>query len=307
MSKKASTKEMASAGQGFQALPPIAAFLLGVASLTLPLQGFANDSPAPDKSGYHLFHPTPSALLREMSTDRPDKTESAYTVDAGHFQIEMDLVSYTHDHDTAAGADLKSDSFAVAPVNLKVGLLNQVDLQLMLDTYNWVRISDRGAVTRQSGFGDVTTRLKINCWGNDSGPTALALMPFVKFPTSQDGLGNNAIEGGLIIPLAVELPHGWSMGLMTEFDFMQDADGAGHHPEFINSVTFGHGIVGRLSGYLEFFSQVSADQEAPWIGTVDLGLTYRLTDNLQLDAGVNLGVTRSADDLNLFLGLSVRF
>lgn len=29
-----------------------------------------------------------------MSTDRPDKTESLYTVDAGHFQFEADLVSF---------------------------------------------------------------------------------------------------------------------------------------------------------------------------------------------------------------------
>lgn len=280
------------------------------AGWALCFSAFAADSPTPlppDKGGYSLFHPTPPNLLREMSTDRPDKTESAYTVDAGHFQIEMDALNYTHDHDTANGADLQADSLAVATLNLKAGLLNNVDLQLMLDTYNWVRVSDRGAVTRQSGFGDVTPRLKINLWGNDGGPTALALMPFVKFPTSQDNLGNHAVEGGLIIPLAVALPLGWSMGLMTEYDLRQDAEGSGYHPEFVNSVTFGHDIVGRLAGYVEFFSLVSADQDAPWIGTADLGLTYRLTDNLQLDAGVSIGVTPSADDLNPFLGLSLRF
>jgi hypothetical protein len=40
---------------------------------------------------------------------------------------------------------------------------------------------------------------------------------------------------------------------------------------------------------------------------VDLGLTYGLTDNIQIDTGVNLGVTRSADDVNAFTGLTVRF
>ena len=49
------------------------------------------------KSAYRLFHPTPTADQREMSTDRPDQTESAYTVDAGHFQLEMDLVTATFD------------------------------------------------------------------------------------------------------------------------------------------------------------------------------------------------------------------
>ena len=290
-------------------------------AFALSLSLFADDSSAPanpetgtapppsNKGDYNLFNPTPRAQMREMSTDRPDKTESPYTVDAGQFQIEMDLVSYTRDRLTVPGADCDTDILALAPVNLKVGLLNQVDLQLLLDTYTWVLTKDRatGSVTRQRGFGDVTTRLKINWWGDDGGTTALAFMPYVKFPTSQDSLGNRAVEGGLIIPLAVELPLGWSMGLMTEFDFMQSADGAGYHPEFVNSITFGHNIVGRLAGYVEFFSQVSADRDAPWIGTADLGLSYRLTDNLQLDAGVNLGVTRAADDLVPFLGLSLRF
>jgi hypothetical protein len=43
------------------------------------------------------------------------------------------------------------------------------------------------------------------------------------------------------------------------------------------------------------------------IGTVDAGFTYALTEDIQLDAGVNIGVTRAADDWNPFLGLSWRF
>lgn len=42
----------------------------------------------PDKSGYSLFKPTPRQFMRELTTDRPDQTESPYTVDAGHFQVK---------------------------------------------------------------------------------------------------------------------------------------------------------------------------------------------------------------------------
>ena len=90
--------------------------------------GAAEGEPV-DKSQYHLFNPTPAALMREMSTDRPDKTESAYPVDAGHFQIESDLVSYSYDHDTEDGANTRVDAWAVAAINFKVGLLNNVDLR----------------------------------------------------------------------------------------------------------------------------------------------------------------------------------
>ena len=273
----------------------------------------------PDKSGYTLRNPTPRELLRELSTDRPDKTESPYTVDAGHYQFEMDLVSYTHDRDKSGGGDTRTRAWAIVPVNLKVGLLHDVDLQFVLETYNHVRTKDRRAGTNQlqSGFGDITLRLKKNFWGNAGGRTAFAVMPFLKLPTNQNHLGNDAVEGGVIFPLAVELPAGWGMGLMTEMDILRNDDDKGYHASFINLVTFGHDLYGKLGGYVEFFSEVSTERRArvvtttphsrQWIGTLDLGLTYGLTSDIQLDAGVNNGLTKSADDFNPFAGLSFRF
>jgi hypothetical protein len=243
--------------------------------------------------------------MREMSTDRPDLTESPFTVDAGPFQIEMDAVNYSYSSD----GSMRSDAFSFAAINLKAGLCHRTDLQVVVEPYNYVRVRDRAAGTsaRFNGFGDITTRLKVNLWGNDGGPTALGVMPFVKFPSNQDDLGNDAVEGGLIIPFAAELPAGWGLGAMTEVDFMEDADGSGHHAEFINTITFGHDIVGNLAGYIEFFSLVSTDADAPWIGSVGFGFSYGLTEDVQLDAGINVGVTSSADDLNPFCGISWRF
>jgi long-subunit fatty acid transport protein len=62
-------------------------------------------------------------------------------------------------------------------------------------------------------------------------------------------------------------------------------------------------------GAKQILSQLSlsVEQDSRWVGTVDAGLTYRLTGNLQFDAGVNLGVTDAADDINTFLGLAWRF
>lgn len=68
----------------------------------------------PDKRAFNLFHATPDALLRDMATDRPDKTESAYSVDAGHYQFEMDLLTYTYDRSDAADEHLSVKAWAVA-------------------------------------------------------------------------------------------------------------------------------------------------------------------------------------------------
>lgn len=153
-----------------------------VCCFTTVILGDKSIEPVQDKSQLHLFNPTPSELMREMSTDRPDQTESAYTVDAGLFQLEMDFVSTEFDHDRSDGEDIRSTVWNIAPVNLKVGLLNNVDLQFVLDPYVNARVEDRvaGTVDKASGVGDFQNRLKINLWGNDGGSTALAIMPFVK-------------------------------------------------------------------------------------------------------------------------------
>jgi hypothetical protein len=283
--------------------------LLCFAALTAGRIATVADATPTDKRQFNLLRATPRELMREMSTDRPDKTESPYTVDAGHFQIEMDIVTFSYDRYNTDHRNTRVESLSIAAMNLKVGLLNNVDLQVVLEPYTSAREHDRDArvVSKQRGFGDLTIRSKVNLWGNDGGTTAFALMPFVKLPTNQDNLGNNSVEGGIIAPLGVELPFGWGMGVMTELDIVRDDAGGGHHAEFVNTITFGHDIIGDLGGYVEFFSLVNAESGSDWVGTLDLGLTYALTEDIQLDGGINIGVTRSADDLNPFIGLSWRF
>jgi len=262
-----------------------------------------------DKTEYNLFRPTPRGLMRELSTDRPDKTESPYTLDDGHWQVEMDVVTFTYDRHNTERSDTRVESWSFATVNFKVGLLNDIDFQVVLEPWSTARtVQNTGHVTsRADGFGDVTLRTKINLFGNDDGPTAFSLMPFVKIPTNQDDLANHAVEGGLILPLAVQLPSGWSLGLMTELDAVEESDGDGYRAEWINTITFSHDLTERLGAYVEFFSAVTSESDVPWVGTFDVGLTYAVSDDIQLDAGVNIGLTRFADDVNPFIGLSWRF
>ncbi len=279
---------------------------------TLSLASFAlaaEDASTSAKAGYHLFHRTPRELMRELSTDRPDKTESAYTVDGGRFQIEMDLVSYTHDHEEESGTDTAIDAWSIPTLNFKAGLTHRVDLQAVVETHSRIVTEDRnsGTETHQAGFGDVIGRLKVNLWGNDGGKTAMAIMPFLKFPTNQDDLGNDKYEWGVIVPLAVALPGGVGMGWMTELDLNHDEAGSGRHLDFVNSITFSRDLAGKLGGYVELFSAISNEQDSSSIVTFDVGLTYGFTDNVQMDVGVNLGLTDAADDTTAFLGLTLRF
>jgi len=262
--------------------------LVGAAPLSSALAG-----DLPDKSRYNLFNPTPKDRLREFATDRPDKTEAPTTVDAGHFQFEMDLASFTHDPGT--------NVWNVAPFNLRAGLLHQVELSLIFGSY----VHEQSTSTL-SGVGDFIARLKINLCGNDRGPTAFAFLPFVKFPTNTGGLGNDAVEGGALFPFSVNLPGQFELGMEAGVSFLRNEIGRSYHEEFVNSVPFVREIVARLRAYCEFFSSLSTERNSDWMDTVDLGLTFAITEDLQLDCGCNLGVTRGADNINAF-GLGFRF
>jgi hypothetical protein len=260
---------------------------------------------SPGINVYNLFNPVPDDLMRELTPDRPHKTESPFTVDAGHYQLEMDFANYTYNESGGTA----TRAWNIAPFNIKAGLLDHVDLQFIFDNYLDVRTEGgaAGVTTTQSGVGDLTARLKINLWGDDGGSTAFALLPYVTFPTATAGLGGQGIAGGVIFPLAVKVPGGFDLGLETAFSCLHDDNDDNYHADFINSVTLDHDIFGKLSGYLEFFSDISTERHAGWVGTVDTGLEFLVAENVQLDCGCNFGVTQAADDYNPFAGITIRF
>jgi len=268
----------------------------------------AQETPTPDKICYNLFNPTPDYYMLEMSPDRPDKTDSPFTVDAGHFQLEMDFSNFTYDSPNSEHGNVKSEDYQIAPMNLKVGIFNNTDFQLVLAPWQWERTEDgsAGTVEHKSGFGDITPRVKVNLVGNDGGFFALALIPFVTLPTSQDHLDNDSVEGGLGIPFAFDVPN-WDVGFQTTFNCDRNDVGSGYHAEFDNSVSIGHVVIGKLEYHVEFFSSVSTEQNSDWIGTFDTWFTYQADKNLCLDGGVYIGVTQSADDWHPWVGMTWRY
>jgi hypothetical protein len=267
----------------------------------------AEDGPAADKSNFTLFNPVPAKLMREMSADRPDKTDCPFTVDAGHFQAELDFVNITSDAPNPVRGPVRSENYQLAPMNLKIGVLNNADFQIVLAPYQWDRTKTEGSdkVEQRSGFGDVTPRVKINLSGNDGGFFAIALIPFIKLPTNQDHLGNRSVEGGLGIPFSFDVPD-WDAGFQSTFNVAGNSAGSGYHAEFANSVSIGHAVIGKVSLHGEFFSSVSAEADSHWIGTFDTWFTFQADKNMCLDAGAYIGVTQAADDLHAWVGMTWR-
>jgi hypothetical protein len=114
------------------------------------------------------------------------------------------------------------------------------------------------------------------------------------------------VEGGLIVPFAAELPAGWSLGLMGELDFVRNSGNDDYGIEFLHTVALGHDIAGPLAGYVEYIGVAPHRTGAGYQAAIGVGFTWGLSADLQLDGGANIGISRDADDLTLFSGITFR-
>lgn len=230
--------------------------------------------------------------LRPLSTDRPDTTESPFTVDSGHFQFELEIGALTRD-----GGE---SSYSLGELNAKYGLNTCTDVQFVLPLYNHIA---GGA----EGFGDMQIRVKRNLWGNDEGENALAVMPFIQLPTGADGISSDEVEGGIIVPFGFDGAGGWGYGLQAELDVVANDSGSGHHFSFLTSATAAHALTEKLGAFFEIVGIFSDGSEATSEYYFNSGLTYGVTDTLQFDGGVRVGLSGDSEDFTPFLGVSAKF
>ncbi|MFA5900757.1 MAG: transporter [Hyphomicrobium sp.] len=265
---------------------------------------------AAEKSRYSLFAPTPDGLLRDMTTDRPDMTESPFTVDAGHIQIETNLFGHARSRPDADAA--VTDTYELATTNIRVGLTNDAEINFVWQPYGSARTRQPGRDTRRdSGIGGVDIRGKINLWGNDTleqTGSALALLPFISLPTDDDnGISPEFVEGGVIVPLAIALPRNFGLGLNGGIVWIKGDAAAGYHSEYTASAVLSYEWSDKLGTYYEVAATFDAADPRGDIVILATGVTYAVNENLQLDAGINVGATEASDRFNPFLGFSQRF
>jgi hypothetical protein len=255
-------------------------------------------------AGHSLADPTPREQMRELASDRPTVTQTPYTVDAGHYQVEIEALSWGRDQ---VGRRTTTTTSAAATV--KAGLTDAIDVEAIIAPFINRRAHDGsiGLDDSVTGVGDFTARLKWNLWGDNGGQTACALMPFITLPTHSKKLDpDREVTGGLVAPLAADLGDGWRLGLMLELDAVRNAQNDGFVAQWVQSLMVAHAIVGDLRGFAEMVNITNAERQTPGQTYLGAGATFAFTPDVQFDAGANLGLTSASEDVRLFIGIDVR-
>lgn len=250
---------------------------------------------------YSLFNPVPKAQMREMQTDRPDVTETPYTVDAGHIQIETDLFRLEKEK----GEISNRNTYYFNQGNIKIGLLNSTSIQFGFQSYvvETRKELTSGDVDKTKGIGDINIRIKQNIIGNDGGNFALAILPFVKFPTATY-TEDSRYEGGVIIPMHYKLTDQWDLGSEIEADRKKDDDVNLMHTEILQSLSVTHGLSKRVDAIGETYYKYDIKKHH-WSNYLNASTQIELSKRLKIDAGINYGLQSDAEK-NYFIGTSIR-
>lgn len=267
----------------------------------LPLS-FAANAQAPEKGekmdGYSLFNPTPPDSMRELHPDRPGITESPFTIDPGHFQVEGDFLRLL----TSRRQGTRSRMWRVAPLLLKLGLTDQIDFQVGLEPFatekEW---TPNETPEKRSGFSDVTLRVKRNLFGDDfETRAAMSVTAFVRLPTQSGG----GTEMGLIVPLNYRATKNWDLTAQLEGDRAYDEETGQHFFQLVPSATTEHMLTESFGIFGEVFGRWNTRQNQ-WQATFNAGPEIKLGENMQLDMGAVLPLTPDTKR-EFFVGLTVR-
>ena len=237
-----------------------------------------------------------------ICSDRPGKANAVCTVPAGEAQLETAAIDWSLTRSPGTRVEL----LTVGSSYVKLGLSDASDVEIGLTPYaeSTTRVA---SPSRISGMGDVLLRYKQRLT-RPGAPVQVAWIPFVKLPTATHNLGNGAIEGGLAVPVSFTLVGQATLTFGPELDALADSRGRVRHLALVNLVNISAPIAPRVTVSGELWSNLSFERGGTTSqASADAALAYALSKDVQLDAGANLGLTRTTPDIESYVGLSVRF
>jgi hypothetical protein len=219
------------------------------------------------------------------------------------WQVESGLADWS----LATSGGTRSTSLAVGSTALKYGLTDAMHIEVAASPYVRNRERSDEVRTTDSGFGDVTVKVKHRLTAADAA-FSVALVPFVKLPAASKRIGNGKAEGGLVVPLSWALGDTpLSLSSSPELDLIADGDGDGYHVAGAGTLSLGIAATDRLSVAAELWSGWDWDEQTTRQASLGANAAYKITSELQIDGELDFGLTRDSADIEVAGGVSVRF
>ncbi len=227
-----------------------------------------------------------------LITDRPDQTESPNAVKQGIIQIESGLLFERSEISKGF-----SQHRNVYPTNLfRIGLIKKLELRIVneLVTYRTINNSTQNEVGKVSGTENLQIGLKYQIT-NDDARVEVGAMAHAIVPTGSRGISNNLYGIFSRVNVSYDLSENENLSAnfgYNNFNLDFNDEGLVRYAEgnFTYTLVYGVGLSDRVALYVEAFGDYVEFED--WESNMDAGMTYLISDNIQLDYSYGWGLNR---------------
>jgi hypothetical protein len=213
----------------------------------------------------------------QISTDRPDQTEGTHVLKNGDFQIE-------------SGWTFNSDGGSLNNL-LRIGTFKGIELRL---NTNLISVKSFDEIDNPSGtkLSSLDIGAKFNLLKKTSSSTKVSLLTHLALGVGD--YNNEGILSRLLFShdLSESFQLAYNLGYNKYFENNSEVDSTGI---FVYSLVLSKSF-GPVGTFIEVFGNSSSNQaQSNW----DLGLTYLIKDNLQVDFSYGKGINNELSYLSI--------
>lgn len=205
----------------------------------------------------------PNFLFSQITTDRPDQTESSIPLSEGHIQVET-------------GITFEEEQSNINSL-IRYGILNGVELRL---NSNYI-INNQISSLKKSSFTDFEIGAKFRIQDNNDKKTKIGFLTSVSIPTAPEIFSNN--EYGLLnrFLFSHDINDSDQIAYNIGYNKFKNYDG-----EFVYTLVYSKGF-NSFGMFIELFGNESSNLS---LLNFDSGITYLLDENKQLDLSFARGL-----------------
>lgn len=224
-----------------------------------------------------------------IQPDRPGFSTGTYTLEPGVSHIESGVQK---DYGLNAG---DSDSYVAPLINYRLGLSTDTELNILWDGWSWLS----GEANKNTESSDVMLGVKQSII--TSSQYNLSWLAYISIASSSSQ-GTNGFLGGLWdYSLSDDVLAFGTLQVVSSFD---DDDSRVYSFQPALGLSFSH--TDKISSFIELYQDMPMQGGAENNSTVDAGVAYLLTDDIQLDVNFGLSLDQRTSDF-MGVGIAVRF
>ena len=217
-----------------------------------------------------------SSLYSQLTSDRPDQTESSLVLSKGHVQIET-------------GISIE-DSESNINTLFRIGIIDGIEMRL---NSNYL-INDDISNLKKSSFTDFEIGAKFKILDEDNNRIKIGFLTHLSVPTAPEIFSYN--EYGLLSRLLVshDIKNDSQIGYNIGYNKYNNYDG-----QFIYTLVYGKSL-GSFGVFFEIFGEESSNNSNL---NFDSGITYLVDNDKQLDLSIGRGL--NSDMFYISAGFSI--